>query len=282
MAEGPQVKLTAEWLHASMSGRTPDAVEACRESLEQVARDLERRRVRRVFAKGKHLFAEFEGGRFLHNQRLMHGKWRSLRPADAEMPSGAWLVLRFEDRTICNVKGQRLALLDHSEVEETLGRLGPDVMAKPFPGDAIRTALRASGRPIGEVMLDQSRVSGIGNIAKSEALFLAHVDPRLSASELNAGQVKRLVTAIRQVTQDSYRDRGRWATRIYRRTGKPCPQCSSSIVRFVQGKPARSTYFCPSCQVLRAREVDGISPAMAATSERGVTPGERQLDLFDE
>jgi endonuclease-8 len=282
MAEGPQVKLTADWLQASMSGRTPDSVEAFRKGLEELAQDLARRRVRRVFSKGKHLFIEFEGGCYLHNQRLMHGRWRSLFPADVEMPKGTWLALRFDDRTVCNVKGQRLALQDASEVAESLDRLGPDVMANRYPGDLIGAALSAAQEAIAEAMLDQSRVSGIGNIAKSEALFLAHIDPRITASRLSRDQIQRLVSAIRRVTQDSYRDRGRWATRIYRRAGKPCPQCSTPIVRFMQGKPARSTYFCPSCQVFKAKRATGISPAMAADGELDAPARHRQLGLFDD
>jgi endonuclease-8 len=281
MAEGPQVKLTADWLNASMSGRTPVAVEVFRDELEDLANDLARRRLRRVFSKGKHLFLEFEGEVFVHNQRLMHGRWRSLRPADAEIPPHTWLALRFDDRTICNIKGQRLALLDARQVDEKLRSLGPDVMATPYPREGIAAILGCATRPIGEAMLDQSAVSGVGNIAKSEALFLAHVDPRIPGEELSQVQIERLVEAIRRVTRDSYVDRGRWATRMYRRAGKPCPQCSTPIVRFVQGKPPRSTYFCPSCQVFGARNAAGISPAMAAGSGLESNSDDQQLDLFD-
>jgi endonuclease-8 len=282
MAEGPQVKLTADWLHASLSGLIPVAVEVYREDLEDVAQDLERRRVRRVFSKGKHLFLEFEGQAFLHNQRLMRGRWRSLRPAEVEMPRDTWLALRFADKTIFNVKGQRLALLDAGEVSEKLDSLGPDVMETPFPGKEIAAALAIDSRPVAEAMLDQSRVSGIGNIAKSEALFLAHVDPRLGGDRLKQEQIGRLVEAVRRVTRDSYRDRGRWATRIYRRSGKPCPQCAASIVRFMQGKPPRSTYFCPSCQVFGGSRARGISPAMSAVGDEQCIEGVGQLELFSD
>ena len=130
-------------------------------------------------------------------------------------------------------------------------------------------------------MLDQSLVSGVGNIAKSEALFLARIDPRVTGRRLPQEQLERLVLAIHRVTQDSYRDGGRWATRVYRRTGKPCPLCSTAIVRFLQGRPSRSTYFCPSCQVFGGRDAAGISAAMAADSDASVPLPDRQLQLFD-
>jgi endonuclease-8 len=99
------------------------------------------------------------------------------------------------------------------------------------------------------VLLDQSVLSGIGNVAKSEALFLAQVHPKATASQLRPGRAAKLAETIRYVMWESYEAGGRWTHRVYRRAGQRCNECGSKIVVTHQGKQRRSTYFRPACQI---------------------------------
>ena len=119
-------------------------------------------------------------------------------------------------------------------------------MAEPYPAAEIALALHASDQPIGPTLLDQSRVCGMGNIAKSEALYLAQLDPRTRARDLREPAVRRLVEAMSEVCRTSYHNGGRWTCSVYQRRGQKCRQCGEKIARIVQA--GRSTYFCPGCQ----------------------------------
>ena len=204
------------------------------------------RHARQVFCKGKHIFLEFEGDLFLHNHLLMRGRWRLSKGRLLFVPEGCWLALCVGRHTICNQNGQMLRHESSAEVAAALASLGPDVMAEPYPAAEIASALRGSDQPIGPTLLDQSRVCGMGNIAKSEALYLAQIDPRTPARDLREPAVRRLVEAMREVCRASYHKGGRWTCEVYQRGGQECRQCGEKIARIVQA--GRSTYFCPTCQ----------------------------------
>ncbi len=246
MSEGPQVKIRTEWLRRHVAGHVVVSCLTGRENLQAFAGAVAGRRLLDVFCKGKHIFAEFEGGLFLHNHLLMRGSWRRLEGRLLLLPPGTWLALDMGSHTVCNLNGQMLRPETSQTVAHELSRLGPDVMTEPYPAGEIERALRSRDQAIGPALLDQSLVSGLGNIAKSEALHLARVDPRARAQALNPSAVRRLVEAIRRVCQESYYKGGRWSCRIYQRHGQPCATCSRRIVRILQA--GRSTYFCPVCQ----------------------------------
>jgi formamidopyrimidine-DNA glycosylase len=138
--------------------------------------------------------------------------------------------------------------------------LGPDAVSDQFDTAHLRAALARRRIAIKPALLDQSVVAGIGNIYAAEALWLARIDPRAPASQLSAREVERLVRAIRRVLSRGRDGSGRYTTagsarlNVYDREGKRCPRCRTSIARIVQA--ARSTYWCPGCQVnpaLRAK-----------------------------
>ncbi len=246
MSEGPQVKLRTEWLHARLGGRTIRACQTPREDLSDFARAVTGREVARVFCKGKHIFLEFEGDLFLHNHLLMRGSWRRYDGRFLFLPEGAWLALDLGTATVCNLNGQMLRPESRRGVEQELAQLGPDVMASPYPSAAILASLAASDRPLGRVLLDQAIVCGLGNIAKSEALHAAGIDPRLPADLLEPERAERLVTAMRDVCEASYHKGGRWTCDVYHRHGRACRQCGATIAR--QRQDGRMTYYCPRCQ----------------------------------
>ncbi len=246
MAEGPQVLRRTEWLHRYLAGRKVVRSETERDDIP--ADKLTGLTVQRVSCKGKNIFVEFEGGQVLYNHLLMRGKWKKLDGAQLFLPAGAWLGLYVGPYTICNIGGQKLKLIDQEQMQEQLESLGPDAMAKPYPTDEIRSSLLETTLSISEALLDQSVVAGVGNIAKSEILFLARIDPRLAATELAERQMETLLDAIPTVLWNSYNVGGRWACRIYRRHGNPCDQCGTKIRSMSLRPSKRATYFCPKCQ----------------------------------
>ncbi|MDY0170552.1 MAG: zinc finger domain-containing protein [Thermoguttaceae bacterium] len=185
---------------------------------------------------------------FLHNHLLMRGKWKKLEGNQLFLPDGAWLGLYVGPYTICNLNGQMLNLVDQDDVAVRLASLGPDAMTQPYPAEDIRAALARSNLPVSEALLDQSVLAGVGNIAKSEILFQAKLDPRIPTNEVTGARMDRLAKAIPKVLWASYHAGGRWVCQVYRRHGQKCEVCGR-LVRLVRLPPSkRATYFCPSCQ----------------------------------
>ncbi len=194
MSEGPQVLRRTEWLHKHLESRRVVRCHSTRSDIP--AEQLAGRTVLRAFCKGKHIFIEFDGGQFLHNHILMKGIWRKLEGQQLFFPDTTWLALYVGPFTICNLKGQMLKLVNEDAVKIQCDSLGPDAMALPFPEDMIRHSLGATKLAISEALLDQSILCGVGNVAKSEALYLAGLDPRIAGCELRTIQMDRLLEAI--------------------------------------------------------------------------------------
>jgi endonuclease VIII len=248
MSEGPQVKLRADWLARHLNGQRVDRVQTSRPSLAAAAAAWSGCALERCYCRGKHLFIRFRDGVTLHNHLLMHGKWRAGSGPFLFLPEGMWLALERGGRAFCNWNGQVLEALDEAGVRAIEQRLGPDLLADPYPVDAVVAALAGSARPVAEAILDQAVVCGVGNIAKSESLFRAGIDPRTPADQLAPGARDRLVAAMRAVLCESYEQGGRWTRRVYRRRGERCPRCAGRIAVIRQPPSRRSTYFCPVCQ----------------------------------
>lgn len=246
LSEGPQVRRRTEWLHKHLAERK---VVRCHSTREDVSETLfTGRRIQRVFCKGKHIFLEFDGDLFLHNHLLMRGTWKKLEGQQLFLPPNAWIALYIGPYTVCNLGGQMLKVESGSEVEQHLAALGPDAMADPFPDKEIASRLTTQQIPISEALLKQSVVAGVGNIAKSEILFLAGIDPRAKPWELDAKETAALLEAVRETLWASYRRGGRWTCNVYRKTGEACSQCGRTIRSLKLPPSQRTTYFCPSCQ----------------------------------
>jgi formamidopyrimidine-DNA glycosylase len=205
-------------------------------------------RIVRAFCKGKHIFVEFDNGSFLHNHLLMRGKWKRLGGNQLFLPEDAWLGLYVGPYTICNLNGQLLRVVSQDDVSEKLASLGPDAMSQPYPSGEIRQALAACRLPVSEALLDQPVLAGVGNIAKSEILFQARLDPRVPANEVTADVLDRLLMCIPEVLWNSYNVGGRWECQVYHRYGKPCLACGVAIRAIKLPPSKRATYFCPNCQ----------------------------------
>lgn len=204
-----------------------------------MAEQIDGRRLERVEAVGKNLLFSFEGDLVLRSHLRMRGRWRVL-PAGEEPFGTPWLVLRGRE-----VQG----VLWHGPVLElgrgVLARLGPDIMAEPPDLAAMVARLRAAepGRELGEALLDQRLVAGIGNMWRAEALFRARLSPWRALGEVSDGDLRAVLAAAAGAMRAP---RGRRS--VYRRAGRPCPRCGTRIRAAQQGEAARTAYWCPSCQ----------------------------------
>lgn len=204
-----------------------------------------------VEAHGKNLLLHF-GELTLHSHLGMGGSWHVYpRGASWRKPPGvAWAVLRGERSEAVQFGGPTLRLLSTGSLrgDPVLARLGPDVLAADFDPEPIVRRLRdASGRALGEALLDQHLVAGIGNIFKSEACFAARLDPWQPLDELSDEQLRHVIGAARELMRRAA-DKGRQDRAVYKRAGRSCPRCGTPIRSRGQGDANRTTYWCPVCQ----------------------------------
>ncbi len=195
-----------------------------------VARRIDGRRVEAVEAVGKNLFLRFEGGIVVRSHLRMSGRWR-VEPRGARRTGRPWLVLSGR---------QEEAVLWNGPVLEVIGRpprLGPDILT----GDLSLIRLRG---PVGEALLDQRQVSGIGNVWRCEALWHARTSPWASSEQVDQQEI--LAHAHRLLAAALAGERP--ARNVYRRVGRPCPRCGTPLRSRGQGDDNRTAYWCPGCQ----------------------------------
>jgi len=261
MPEGDTIWRAARALQAALGGRTVTRVSSPLPAVAASARrfGIVGRSVARVEAKGKHLLVRFEGGAVLHTHQGMTGSWHLYRRGSRwrQAPHLARVVLEAGEVVAVCFRAPRVELLSAPEAarQAALVRLGPDLMAEAFDAAAARARLRGAGAmEIGAALLDQSRLAGVGNVYKSEVLFLCGLDPFTPVAALDAAALDRVIaTARRQMRRNldavSRTTRGapgkHW---VYRRAGQPCLRCGATVERRMQGDPPRSTYLCRRCQ----------------------------------
>jgi len=257
MPEGDTIYGAAQRIRTALVGKEIDSIE----THERFARDrwperLDGRAVRAVDSKGKHLFIRFDGDLTLHSHLRMNGWWgvypRGLRWAKS--PRRAWLVIRTADHDVVQFGGPVLELMtdSRSRFDRRIVRLGPDIMAENFDEQRFLERLRQDdpSRGIGDALLDQRNLCGIGNLWKAEACFLAGLDPWRSVAELSADEALAAVRAVRPLMLRSGRGGGHVRERmVFERTGQPCRRCGAKIRARGQGDDNRVTYWCPECQV---------------------------------
>lgn len=191
-------------------------------------------------------------GYFLHRDRT-----------PAAYPAHTHAAWGFEDGScllFCDPR--RFGLLEWVARDARPAGLGPDPTEFRLTGEWLHRHLRASRAPVKAVLLDQRRLSGIGNIYACEALFLAGISPRRIARTLTASEAERLAAAVRRSLTAAVRMRGTTfsdfrdlddrpgeygaALRVYDREGEPCRRCATAVRRIVQS--GRSSFYCPGCQ----------------------------------
>jgi endonuclease-8 len=267
--EGDTLFRTAAGLRPYLVGRTVTAARTGGPGpVPQVAR-IVGREITAVEALGKNLLIRFEGGLEIRTYLRMNGSWHRYRPGEPwRRPAGrARLVLEVPGAVAVCFDAPVVELLEQraEAFHPSLGRLGPDLLARDFRGeDAVRRLRDPSrtGTAIGEALIDQRTLAGIGNVYKSECLWIERLSPFASVADLDDATLGRLVeTARRLLVANATRSGGpeRVTTRgdrgapgplyVYGRTGRPCRRCRTPIARGTQGTDIpRTTYWCPTCQ----------------------------------
>ena len=256
MPEGDTIHYAARRIRDVLEGHVPDLIATPhpRFGRDRWPERLAGRAVRSVDAHGKHLFLRFEGDLVIHSHLRMTGSWRVLE-AGGPPPSTTWLLLRRGDREAVQLRGPVLELMTESRTrfDQRLAGLGPDILAPEIDESRFLRRLREDDptRGIGDALLDQRLIAGIGNFWKSEGCFAAGVDPWRPAGRVSDAEALAVVAELRPRMQASAADgrQDRWR-QIYNGAGRPCPRCGppALIKRRGQGDDNRSTFWCPSCQ----------------------------------
>ncbi|MER7117135.1 Fpg/Nei family DNA glycosylase [Saccharomonospora azurea] len=260
MPEGDTVFLTGERLRGALVGHTLTRTDFRHPRL--AAADLTGRDVVAVRTVGKHLFLRFSDRTSLHSHLMMDGSWRVFRPGQRwSMPSHhARVVLAHTDAEAVGFRVHDLDLVPTERESRFVAHLGPDLLDPDWGPDHESTAAAAlRSRPdlaIGEALLDQRVMAGVGNVFKTEICFLLGVSPWTPASEVDVDRAVRL--AHRLLTVNARRPRrvttgmdapGRRSW-VYERTRQGCLRCGGAVRVADQGEGtwARPTWYCPRCQ----------------------------------
>ncbi len=262
MPEGDTIFRAAQTLQKVLGGQTLTGFRASWPKLRDV--ELVGRRVEKVEPRGKNLLMHFDDGRVLHTHMMMTGSWHIYRHGESwQKPERmALVVLETEKFVAVCFNAPVVELLSPLQLRrnKNLSSLGPDLLAKDFDlEEALRRLRERRGMEIGEALLAQRVVAGIGNIYKCEALFLCRVNPFAKVAELSDEDLKRLILEAQKwmsanlrggmrMTRPALMGKRLW---VYGRSGEPCFKCGAQIKMKRQGQAMRSTYFCPQCQNLK-------------------------------
>jgi endonuclease-8 len=265
MPEGDTIFRTAEVLRAVLVGRRVTAARAQPQPGLRRVPDLSRlagATVTSVEARGKHLLIGFDDGLTLRTHMRMTGSWHRYRPGERWRRSAreATVVLETPEAVAVCFNAPVAELLTDAQLRRnrSLATLGPDLLSANLDTDeAVRRLRERPDMELGEALLDQRAVAGIGNVYKSEVCFIERLDPwRTVASVDDAALIAALQTAAklmranvrggaRVTTGRATRGEGLW---VYGRSGRPCRRCGTRIRSARQGELARPTYWCPRCQ----------------------------------
>jgi endonuclease-8 len=271
--EGDTIFRAARTLNLALAGRVVTRFESVLPALSRIDTDtpLAGRTVDRVWAQGKHLLIGFSGGLTLRTHMRMSGSWHVYRPGEKwQRPRGDMRITIETDAFVAvafQVPVAEFLTEPQTLRARPLRTLGPDLLSETFDESAALARLRErNAMALGEALLDQRAVSGIGNVYKSETCFVARANPFAPVSALDDAQVVHVLQVARQLMKMNVRpgaeggivtyrglsatdrsDRGgrHW---VYGRRGRPCRRCGSPIRAEKQGADARTTYWCGRCQ----------------------------------
>jgi endonuclease-8 len=252
VAEGDTILRAARRIETALGGEEIEASAPNPRGRAAGIELLDGRRLERVEARGKNLLLRF-GDLVLHSHLGMSGGWR-VYPRGARwrrQPSSAWAVLAGEEQEAVQFGGPTLRLLPATRVrrDPRLARLGPDLLASDFDSERAIATIRANpARGLGDALLDQALVAGIGNIFKSEACFAARIDPWRPIGDLCDQELGSVLQAARAQMLEAVAGDGRHDFAVYHRSGGRCRRCRGPISSRGQGDANRTTYWCPRCQ----------------------------------
>ena len=244
--EGDSLHRAAASLQALVGQRVEVETPHPRAATKGIAERLDGKRLESVEAVGKNLLLRFEGGFVLRSHLRMSGRWR-VAPRGSRRTGQPWLVLRGTAQEAVLWNGPVLELSRGGGV--LARRLGPDILAEPLDLEGVLARLRATeqSRDVGEALLDQRLVAGIGNLWKAECLWEARLSPWRALGDLSDDELRAAVVAAHRLMRAAVGG-ARPLRKVYRRTGRPCPRCGTPIRSYAQGDEARTAYWCPGCQ----------------------------------
>jgi endonuclease VIII len=277
MPEGDTIYRAAQSLHRVLSGHAVARFETAYAHLDRVNVDtpIAGRVIEKCESAGKHLLIHFSGGLILRTHMRMNGSWHLYRHGErwwrgeqmmrVRIDTADWVAVAF------NVPVAEFVTPKQLTTRDPVAQLGPDLLGEVFDREeAIRRIVASGHRAIAQTLLDQRVLAGIGNIYKSEVLFMAGVHPDTPSIAVSAAILERLVDIargllrdnvvegaspriqtyrnLRQLNPASEHDESVW---VYGRRGKPCRKCGTPIEMKKMGIEARSTYWCPACQPIR-------------------------------
>ena len=273
MPEGDTIFRAARTLHRALAGRRVEHFESMLPSLNRVHEDtpLTGRVVESVSARGKHLLMHFSGGLVLRTHMRMNGSWHVYKRGER------WQRARRDMRIVIATDAYEAVAFTIPVAEfltergltrhEELRSLGPDVLSPTFDaGVAFGRIRERASMSIGDALLTQRLMAGLGNVYKSEVLFMCGVNPFLAVRDVSDAKLDEIITTARRVltanvaapvaamtTYTGYRRTTRRADPkerlwVYGRARLPCRRCGTSIRAHKYGADARLTYWCPTCQ----------------------------------
>jgi endonuclease-8 len=278
--EGDTIFRAAAAMHRALAGRVVTGFDTALAHLARVHDDrpVTGRTIEKCESVGKHLLVWFTGDLVLRTHMRMSGSWHLYRPGEAwqrpahqmrvRIDTDAWVAVAFNAPVAEFLRARDLPR------NRALASLGPDLLSPALDrAEALRRLAAAGARPIAEVLLDQRVVAGIGNVFKSEVLFLCGIHPdrpadRLAETERAAivdtavplmrsntgpGAAAEIVTyrGLRRTTRQARGEENLW---VYGRAGRPCRKCGTPIDSARRGLDARPTYWCPRCQPVRSEK----------------------------
>jgi formamidopyrimidine-DNA glycosylase len=275
MPELPEVEHVVRALRRSVRGARIVAAEISLpklvppSSLAAFKRKIKNSRIENITRRGKYILIELDSDRVLVVHLRMTGKFLVLSPDDS-LPKHSHAVFYLDDERRLVFRDQRqfgvMKLVAAARVQNTKGirELAPEPFSEDFNVEYLKEVFGRSKRTLKTLLLDQSKVLGLGNIYAAEALFRAGINPFATASSLSLKRVARLHQSIRDVLRAavsgssarrinienaegfSYGEAFGKVWQVYEREGKPCYKCGASVRRLTHG--GRSTYWCPVCQ----------------------------------
>ena len=276
MPEGDTIFRAAQSLHRVLSGHPVTRFATAYAHLDRVDVDtpIVGRIIEKCEAAGKHLLIRFSGDLILRTHMRMNGSWHLYRHGErwwrgehamrVRIDTADWVAVAFNVPVAEFVTPKQLATRD------PVAQLGPDLLGETFDRDeAVRRIVASGHRAIAQTLLDQRIVAGIGNVYKSEVLFMSGVHPEVPSSAVPVATLERMMDIARGVLTDNvvdgtspriqtYRNLRQLSASsehheslwVYGRRGKPCRKCGTPIEMKKTGLEARSTYWCPTCQAL--------------------------------
>lgn len=289
MPEGHTIKVAADTLREVLLDRTIISFHSSfkKAQAEGWQPHIQGHAVTAARSHGKNLFLEFSSGYVLYTHMLLWGSWHVYRVGEPWQKEArkARVVLQTATHVAVLFSAPICELIHRDDLAaHKTAETGPDLLADTFDAAEAERRFRAAmhaEREVGELIMDQTVIAGIGNVLKSEILFEAGIHPQRLPGSVTAAEWATFVQAARTLIQRSYSNGGfdgaflppgaevephRYGY-VYRRRTYPCLRCGTPIQMARQGQRQRMTYFCPTCQPIDGQPGSKFVQTGAASAE---------------